>query len=553
VGVGNVDSSIEQAIAESGSAYLIIDAQLRVRSSGGQRAILDSLQASGGTMLIDYLPELYGSEALLADILAGRLARLRIPEINRDHPNGGTRYLDLLTLPLNAETGRINGLLQMITDVTERGQIEQMRVQQRNELSLLQVLVTQQNMDLARMNAELRRANRLKDEFLAGMSHEVRTPLTAILGLSEILRIGAVGKLSAEQAELVVGIEESGRHLLALINDLLDIAKIEAGRFALERGPTMLRSTCEASIRMLGELATKKGLRVALALDPDVELVLADERRLRQALINLISNAIKFTPAGAEIGLDVRGDTEDEAVYLAVWDRGIGIAADDATRLFQPFSQIERESQRQETGSGLGLVLVAQLIALHGGSVTLESTPSAGSRFTLALPWSRAEQERLHALIASGLISMMVIEEAEQAAPPGATPTGQTILLIDPDQAAGARQTNYLKQCGYQTISAGSSDEALASIRTGVPDLVVLDLRLRELDGIDALQRLRRSVALEHVPIIVLTALCLPGDRERFLAAGASVYLTKPVRPRSLADMVARLLDASPASSGAAG
>ncbi|NTW02777.1 MAG: hybrid sensor histidine kinase/response regulator, partial [Oscillochloris sp.] len=219
---------IEQGILNaSGIAYLLADPNLIVCDTGGSPPVIAMLGARAGQPLLDVLPELYGSETTLDMIIAGQLERLHLPEINREHRNGEVCYLDLLTLPHTDDHGAIIGVIQVITDMSERGAILQARVQQRNEYRLLKEQVSQQNIDLARTNAELRRATQLKDEFLAGISHEVRTPLTAILGLAEVTRAGLVGALNPLQIENIQGIEESGRHLLALINDFLDIAKIE--------------------------------------------------------------------------------------------------------------------------------------------------------------------------------------------------------------------------------------------------------------------------------------------------------------------------------------
>jgi len=533
---------LNQLSAEHHCAYLITDRSLRVQSMGGYLALFGDHSPQIGDVLLDLFPELIGNESVLYDILAGHVQRLHLPHINRDDADGSTRYLTLLTLPYLDATGRIQGLVQAITDVTDQSIIEQMHVQQRNELRLLQERLNRQNIELARINAELRRAHRQKDEFLAGISHEVRTPLSAILGLAELLRTQIVGPLTDDQREMVSRIEESGRHLLAVINDLLDLAKIEAGRFDLAPQMIMAHDLCRAGVRMIRELAIRKNQKIHTNLDPRVEGIYGDERRLRQALINLLSNAVKFTPPEGQIGIDLEGDPDNEVVRISVWDTGIGIAAEDMPRLFQPFSQIDNVYQRDQAGSGLGLVIVARLAELHGGGVTLVSEPGKGSRFTITLPWTRHHQMwRLESLDADETSRSDLDEE-----PLPQSRGNHHILLIDDDERGSAVIGDYLQRCGYRVTHVVSGEEGLALARHEPPDIVIVDLRLRSLDGLDVIRRLRTDVAASTLPIIALTALAMPGDRERSLEAGADVYLSKPVRLRRLAEEIAALLGQNP-------
>ncbi len=534
---------IDMLSSEHRCAYLVVDRSFRIRSIGGYQRLFDDQPPQIGDALFDLLPELIGNEDILNNILAGNVSRFHLPHVNRT-VNGDVRYLRLLTIPHINAHGRIDGLVQTVTDTTDQSFTEQAYVQQRNELRLLKERLSQQNIELARTNAELRRANRLKDEFLAGISHEVRTPLSAILGLAELLRAQIVGSLNAEQMEMLNRIEESGRHLLAVINDLLDLAKIEAGRFDLEPRLVAAHQVCQSSMRMVNELALRKNQRVHINLDPRVEALHADERRLRQALINLLSNAVKFTPPGGEIGLDMQGEPENEIVHITVWDTGIGIAAEDMPRLFQPFSQIQNEYQRDQAGSGLGLVMVARLAELHGGSVSLVSEPGKGSRFTITLPWTREYQQ---------WETLLTERDADTAFPTRIIPaaddlpvTGhdEHILLIDDDTTGSAIVSDYLQRCGYRVTHAVSGEEALVVVRQALPDLAIIDLRLREgMDGLEIVRRLRQNIATGNIPVIALTALAMPGDRERSLEAGANVYLSKPVRLRHLVQEIAELIN----------
>ncbi len=237
---------------------------------------------------------------------------------------------------------------------------------------------------------ELERALRAKDEFLANMSHELRTPLNAILGLSESLTELTSGPLNEKQQKYIGMISESGNHLLSLINDILDLAKIEAGQIVLNINEADLRQVCQASLRMVNELAHKKNQQVTLKIKDEIGPIWVDERRLKQILVNLLSNAVKFTPENGKLGLEVETDREEKRILMTVWDNGIGISESNLTRLFRPFVQLDSGLDREETGTGLGLTLVAQMVRLHGGSVAVESQPGDGSRFTVILPWEPA-------------------------------------------------------------------------------------------------------------------------------------------------------------------
>ena len=237
-------------------------------------------------------------------------------------------------------------------------------------------------------NAELAHALRLKDEFLANMSHELRTPLNAILNLSESLVEEIAGPLNEKQTRFSRLILESGQHLLALIDDILDLSKIEAGHTELDIVPIAVEPTCQSSLRMVMEQAKKKRLTTSIRIDERVHWVRADARRLKQILVNLLGNAVKFTPDGGKIGIEVAAHEADGKVAFTIWDTGIGIAPQDLTRLFKPFVQLDSGLARQYTGTGLGLALVSRMARMHGGGVCVESAPGQGSRFTIELPWS---------------------------------------------------------------------------------------------------------------------------------------------------------------------
>jgi len=235
-------------------------------------------------------------------------------------------------------------------------------------------------------NLEMEQALRMKDEFLANMSHELRTPLNAVLGLSESLLEEVVGPINQRQEKYIQTIRESGKHLLELINEILDLAKIESGKIHLNIAHVNIHNICEASIRIVDQLAKKKKQIIHLEIDDNIHYVHADERRLKQMVVNLLSNGIKFTPEGGEIGIKVFPVPSNTTVNIEVWDTGIGIPKSDLARIFQPFIQLNSGLARESSGTGLGLALVEQMARLHGGSISAASQHGQGSRFTLSLP-----------------------------------------------------------------------------------------------------------------------------------------------------------------------
>lgn len=276
--------------------------------------------------------------------------------------------------------------VELQKEIDERRRAEEALRKAHDELEMR---VRERTAELSRANEELARASRLKDEFLATMSHELRTPLNAVLGMAESLQEEVYGPINDRQLKSLRTIEESGRHLLELINDILDLSKIGAGKVELEITAVSVESVCQASLRFIKQTAQRKRLKVSFLFDSSVTTIHADERRLRQILVNLLSNAVKFTSEGGSIGLEVEEDCEQHLAHFTVWDTGIGIAEEDLDRLFQPFVQLDASLSRKYQGTGLGLALVDNIVKMHRGSISVESEIGKGSRFTISLPWSR--------------------------------------------------------------------------------------------------------------------------------------------------------------------
>ena len=286
----------------------------------------------------------------------------------------------LLSWSLIAPLRRTEARLEEIAAGDFTGRLD---IPSRDELGSLAANVNRMNDELRRVYGELETASRHKSEFLANMSHELRTPLNAIIGFSQVLRQRLFGEINEKQDEYLDDILSSGNHLLSLINDVLDLSKVEAGQVELEIAAFSLREALERGVVMVRERAVKKGVQLSLELAPDVDILRGDARRLRQVVFNLLSNAVKFTPAGGSV--TVTTARVDGEVQVSVSDTGPGIALADQERIFDEFQQTDVGVQQGE-GTGLGLALSKRLVELHGGRIWVESEPGRGSRFVFALP-----------------------------------------------------------------------------------------------------------------------------------------------------------------------
>jgi signal transduction histidine kinase len=402
---------------------------------------------------------------------------------------------------------------------------------------------------LQRTNQDLARATRLKDEFLANMSHELRTPLNAILGMTEGLQEQVFGKISDRQLKALQAIESSGSHLLELINDILDLSKIAAGQIELDCALTSVNHLCQSSLTFIRQQAMQKRIQVHTKIQSNLPDLLVDERRIRQALINLLSNAVKFTPAEGSITLEVsrlrsitsfpEENKEEAKEYLKieVIDTGIGIAAENIQKLFKPFVQIDSALNRQYEGTGLGLSLVKQMVELHGGKVGLTSELGIGSRFFIELPYSSNV----------GCSSEMFDRDQTATISQLDTPTtGKSqlplILIAEDNEANIMTISSYLSAKGYRIVLAKNGEEAIAIALSARPDLILMDVQMPLMDGLEATKQIRQITSLVKVPIIALTALAMADDRDRCLAAGANEYLTKPIKLKELVTMIQKVL-----------
>ena len=433
-------------------------------------------------------------------------------------------------------TGRIYGLLAsgfvLVMLLLENGKLYS-RLAEAHEL-------------LAEKNQQLAEASRLKSEFLANMSHELRTPLNAVIGFSEVLKDGLAGDLAAEQREYITDIYTSGQHLLSLINDILDLSKIEAGQMTLELEPTVAATLFEHSLSIVREKAAKHRLQLSVDIPRELGTLSIDPRKTKQILYNLLSNAVKFTPERGHVTLrarrvahaEVEGWSDSAATVLrtplpaqhfqeylqiVVEDTGIGIAPEDAPRLFRMFSQVDSSMAKEVEGTGLGLALVERLTTLHGGGLALASTPARGSRVFIWLPWRKAGAT-------AGPVPVAGPQVATSASKPLA------LLIEDNDHAAELMRVT-LEPAGFEMARAATARAALDWLAQRQPTVVVLDILLPDIDGWDLLGLLKLpGRATAHIPVVIVS---IVADERKGFSLGACAVLQKPVSREQLLGAIA--------------
>ncbi|GAP95340.1 ATP-binding protein [Leptolyngbya sp. NIES-2104] len=385
-------------------------------------------------------------------------------------------------------------------------------------------------------NRELAQTSKLKSEFLANTSHEIRTPLSSILGFTHLLREQGYTPSNLRHQEYLKIILSSGQHLLALINDILDLSKIEANQLTLQQESIDVIEVCKLALKLVQEKANDKGLPLKLVVAPDVSTVVADPLRLKQMLFNLLSNALKFTDRGS-VGLEVK--TVDQFVEFTVWDTGTGISLEQQQLLFRPYTQLNNATPGE--GTGLGLALTQKLAELHGGWVRLESEPDRGSRFTIALPCTAPVSPTATPteICPTPQISSAVQSQLSTAPRPNAARSNH-ILLVE-DNAHNARLIiTYLCKLGYEVTWSKNSEEMWQSLKQSLPAAILMDIHLPDVNGLTLTQQLRSRKRYRSIPVIVQTAMAMKGDREKCLAAGAADYVSKPIDLTALAQTVAK-------------
>ncbi|MCU7922173.1 MAG: response regulator [Candidatus Thiodiazotropha sp. (ex Dulcina madagascariensis)] len=422
-----------------------------------------------------------------------------------------------------------------------------------SEIELLAEAADDLAYGIGRLQDQIRRreaenANKIKSEFLANMSHELRTPLNAIIGFSDILKDGLLGELAERQKEYVTDIYHSGQHLLSLINDILDLSKIEAGKISLDLEALSVANVVENSLSVIREKAAAHHIRLHCHVEDKLPDIRLDGRKTKQILYNLLSNALKFSPDDSSVTVTARRVRHTEIEHwnsdspnairmplpagnftdfleISIEDQGIGIKRGDETRLFQPFSQLDASLSRHYEGTGLGLVMVMRMATLHGGTVAVTSEPEHGSRFTVWLPWRES-------LATSG----NTLADGTHA--DAGTELGLALVVEDNDDAAELERLQ-LQSAGMTVLQVASAEAALALIGDRHPALIVLDIILPGIDGWEFLSRIKREDSpWRHVPVVIVS---VAADNKRGFSLGAAEVLQKPITREDLTDTLHRI------------
>lgn len=401
-------------------------------------------------------------------------------------------HVELRAVPLRDSAGEVQEWVGTVTDV-----------QQRREAELATL-----------------RANRAKSEFLANMSHELRTPLTGLQGTLELLTGTSLDEV---QQDFVSTMRECASGLLALLNDVLDLSRIESGKFEIQSRPFDLKEAIEGTLSLFQLQAVDKGLELRVTMDPDLPKVLrGDKDRLRQILVNLVGNALKFTHEG---GASLRLSRSEGGLLIQVEDTGVGISSRNLKRLFQPFVQLESSMNRRYEGTGLGLSIVRRLCELMGGRYGVKSEVKKGSNFWVWLPFPESNLEP---------------EASTPVAAPASRTSPSRLLLVEDNPMVRKVLEAQLRKLGHQVSAVESGVKALEALASDNFDLVLMDCQMPDLDGYETTRRARAF--LPGLPILALTAHAMPGERERCLTAGMSDFLAKPTSLGQLQEALGRWL-----------
>lgn len=457
--------------------------------------------------------------------------------------------------PLLDESGKAYGLCAVATDITDRKQTEEELKRHRNHLEemvrertaelahanerqqaellvrrRLEELIQQRNAELVLAKEQADTANQAKTAFLASMSHELRTPLNAILGYTQILKRDK--NLNPRQAAGLETIEQGGEHLLTLINDVLDLARIEAGKLELMPQAFNLPAFLDVICNIIRIKAEQKRLSFALDAAADLPLAIsADEKRLRQVLLNLLGNAIKFTDRGS-ILFRVRVLSRSQAntrLRFTVEDSGIGIEADALETIFHPFEQAG-DFQRRHGGTGLGLDISRRLVRLMGSDISVKSQPGRGSSFSFDIDVQAAAE----------LAALPALQTLTGYAGPR-----KKILIVDDVTENRIMLVELLQSLGFHTVEAANGEKALQQAQDLSPDLILMDMVMPVMDGLEATRRIRAAGGLQAIPVIAVSASATRDDQQASMAAGANAFIAKPIEQEKLLKQIGELLGLS--------
>lgn len=560
--VGSVDS---QLLFESApDAYLALTPALVIAavSDAYLKATLTTRAEIVGRHIFDVFPDnpndpnadatrnLRASLERVRDLRVQDAMSVQKYDIPRPESEGGgfeARFWSPVNTPVLRRDGTLVGIIHRVEDVTAFMRLKQQQEQERETSAQLrshteavEAEVYRRTLEVAAASRQIKegerslreakeaaeKANHAKSEFLAKMSHELRTPLNSIIGFSDVLLEETAGPLNPRQRRFVDNVATAGRQLLALINDILDLSKVEAGRMELHLTRLSIEGTIDEVVSGLQPLAAHRRQVLHSTLAQGLPLVRADAIRLKQILVNLLGNAIKYTEDGGSI--TVSADTVEEAgrvmVRVAVTDTGIGIAEHDLERVFSEFEQVGGDYGRTQEGTGLGLALVRRLVMLHDGAIGVTSTPGVGSTFSFTIP---------------AYVTPAETEAANPVPADGNSATASLVLVVEDDPNSGDLLSDYLVNDGYRVVRATTDTEALQLAATLHPDIITLDILLPERDGFQVLARLKQQPATREIPVVFVS---ITDENNRGRSLGADAWLVKPVRRREILEAVSQVL-----------
>ncbi|MDV7338365.1 PAS domain S-box protein [Terasakiella sp. A23] len=452
---------------------------------------------------------------------------------NRD----GNHYWQMMSVaPMYDPDGSIKNYLAVKEDINERKQAEEELAKHRDHL---QDLVEERSRELITARDEAEQANRAKTEFLSSMSHELRTPLNGILGFAQLLEMGKKDALSDLQKDYVKHILKAGHHLLGLISEILDLAKIESGKMAMETAEVDLKEVIHESIVLVTNIADERHITINNFIGKEELIVCGDKIRVKQAIVNLLSNAIKYNRDRGEVSITAQ-ETEDRMIALTISDTGMGISDDQMKDLYTPFNRLGVEGQNIE-GSGIGLTITKKLMDMMGGSIRVSSEEGVGSRFSLFFPTYRPSFDELSA---DGKRNALYLSIEDEVVGQDRQPFEKRKLLYVEDnwsnQTLLERAIMHLE--GIDLICVSDAEAAMDYIQQDLPDMILMDLNLPGMDGFEALKVLRKQEKTKDIPIIALSAKAMEKEVQAGLDAGFQDYLTKPLDIPHLLDVIEREL-----------
>jgi diguanylate cyclase (GGDEF)-like protein len=475
-------------------------------------------------------------EIPVEDMIAGQVATSGYPVViedahlspHQDSPIFRMGFISLVAIPLKSKD-RVVGTMTGASRVPRSFAPQDLELMTSigNQLSIAIENATLYTQTKAVVE-QLKEADRFKSEFLSNISHELRAPLTSIIGYSELLLDQVTGELSSRQGEYIANIQNSGTHLLEIINNLLDLSKIRAGKMEMHFGEFSMRNLILSCMKAVTPLASKKGQNLEPRMEEGSLVINADEIKVKQILLNLLSNAIKFTHHGGTIIIDARSSVLEEqpAIEVSVIDTGIGIKQDDLHKIFEEFRQADSSYTRQYPGTGLGLPIARRFVEMHGGQIKVESQFGKGSRFTFVLP-KRIEPEKVLEEASPEAMSLTELPADSEAVDQLTEGNGSTrILVVEDDPHASQLLTFYLGNLGYQIEYATTAKEAVQKAKELKPFAITLDILLPDEDGWEVLRTLKSLPETSAIPVIIVSIVENP---EMGLSLGALDYLTKPI------------------------